>query len=71
MNSTIKINNHMNIVWDEDMGQFFSRKIKKNSKFYIVSIYERQFFYTQEIGTHNSIFLYAPESNIIYTCIIK
>lgn len=47
MNSTIKINNHMNIVWDEDMGQFFFQKNKKNSKFYIVSIYERQFFYTQ------------------------
>lgn len=33
MNSTIKINNHMNIVWDEDMGQFFSRKIKKIQNF--------------------------------------
>lgn len=29
MDVIIKINNYINIVWDEDMGEFFFRKIKK------------------------------------------
>lgn len=33
MDATIKINNHINIVWDEDMGQFFFQKNKKIQNF--------------------------------------